>query len=184
MSVKGASVPPGINYEVQYSQKLAPTLVFDGYHHLLNGSRNTMEGTVYYWRCIKRTDIGVDKCAGTAIVKENFEKQWQAYSGRTRHNHEQNAIQASFRTFQHELRSEALNGTKGTREVVKDSVAKIPEYAKSLVDPSPASKIVRRVRRKRKLEANMPLKEPKTLQEIQIILRSFPTGDAMPLSAL
>ncbi|KAI1711174.1 FLYWCH zinc finger domain-containing protein [Ditylenchus destructor] len=130
MSDKLSSVPPGINYEVQYSQKLTPTLVFNGYHHHLNGSRNTMEGKVYYWRCVKRADIGVDKCAGTATIKENLNKQWQAIAGRTQHNHEPNVIQASIQTFQHELRSEALNGTKATREVVKDSVAQMPEYAK------------------------------------------------------
>ncbi|KAI1715577.1 FLYWCH zinc finger domain-containing protein [Ditylenchus destructor] len=94
MSDKLSSVPPGINYEVQYSQKLTPTLVFNGYHHHLNGSRNTMEGKVYYWRCVKRADIGVDKCAGTATIKENLNKQWQAIAGRTQHNHEPNVIQA------------------------------------------------------------------------------------------
>ncbi|KAI1710227.1 hypothetical protein DdX_10906 [Ditylenchus destructor] len=71
-----------------------PMLVFNGYYHHFNGSR-------------------------TATIKENSDKQWQAYAGRTQHNHEPNAIQASFRTFQHELRSEALNGAKATREIVK-----------------------------------------------------------------
>ncbi|KAI1700231.1 FLYWCH zinc finger domain-containing protein [Ditylenchus destructor] len=168
MTEKHRNVPQGINYELQYTEKIMPMLVFNGYYHHFNGSRNTIEGQVYYWRCVKRAELGVDKCSGTASVKENPDKQWQAYAGRTQHNHEPNAIQASIRTFQHELRSEALNGAKATREVVKESVEKMPEYAKALVDPSPASKIVRKVRRKRKLETNIPLSEPKTLHEIQI----------------
>ncbi|KAI1706964.1 MULE transposase domain-containing protein [Ditylenchus destructor] len=168
MTEKHRNVPQGINYELQYTEKIMPMLVFNGYYHHFNGSRDTIEGQVYYWRCVKRAELGVDKCSGTASVKENPDKQWQAYAGRTQHNHEPNAIQASIRTFQHELRSEALNGAKATREVVKESVEKMPEYAKALVDPSPASKIVRKVRRKRKLETNIPLSEPKTLHEIQI----------------
>ncbi|KAI1728155.1 hypothetical protein DdX_00314 [Ditylenchus destructor] len=138
MTEKHRNVPQGINYELQYTEKIMPMLVFNGYYHHFNGSR-------------------------TASVKENPDRQWQAYAGRTQHNYEPNAIQASIRTSQHELRSEALNGTKATREVVKESVEKMPEYAKALVDPSPASKIVRKVRRKRKLETNIPLSEPKTI---------------------
>ncbi|KAI1707165.1 FLYWCH zinc finger domain-containing protein [Ditylenchus destructor] len=163
MTEKHRNVPQGINYELQYTEKIMPMLVFNGYYHHFNGSRDTIEGQVYYWRCVKRAELGVDKCSGTASVKENPDKQWQAYAGRTQHNHEPNAIQASIRTFQHELRSEALNGAKATREVVKESVEKMPEYAKALVDPSPASKIVRKVRRKRKLETNIPLSEHRSV---------------------
>ncbi|KAI1711678.1 FLYWCH zinc finger domain-containing protein [Ditylenchus destructor] len=109
MTEKHRNVPQGINYELQYTEKIMPMLVFNGYYHHFNGSRNTIEGQVYYWRCVKRAELGVDKCSGTASVKENPDKQWQAYACRTQHNHEPNAIQASIRTFQHELRSEALN---------------------------------------------------------------------------
>ncbi|KAI1704200.1 FLYWCH zinc finger domain-containing protein [Ditylenchus destructor] len=67
MTEKHRNVPQGINYELQYTEKIMPMLVFNGYYHF-NGSRNTIEGQVYYWRCVKRAELGVDKCSVSNVT--------------------------------------------------------------------------------------------------------------------